>query len=124
MDCSSELGVIAAGAGALPGARRRYEAGTRTYGRATRTCLALLAATALLAPGRFPRRASLTHDGNSSPREGAATLVRWCAREQPWSLAGQQTYTLYGVTRTSGSQPQTTLVSNVVRDFWRCSYLF
>ena len=78
MNCSSELGVIAgskeprtcradvasppriappllrgsragAGAGALPGARRRCEAGTRTYGRATRTCLALLAATALLA---------------------------------------------------------------------------
>ena len=49
MNCSSEPGVIAAGAGALPGARRRYEAGTRTYGRAMRTCLALLAATALLA---------------------------------------------------------------------------
>ena len=49
MNCSSEPGVIAAGAGALPGARRRCEAGTRTYGRATRTCLALLAATALLA---------------------------------------------------------------------------
>ena len=45
----SELGVIAAGAGALPGARRRCEAGKRTHGRATRTCLALLAATALLA---------------------------------------------------------------------------
>ena len=28
MNCSSEPGVIAAGAGALPGARRRYEAGT------------------------------------------------------------------------------------------------
>ena len=49
MNCSSEPGVIAAGAGALPGARRRCEAGTRTHGRATRTCLALLAATALLA---------------------------------------------------------------------------
>ena len=28
MNCSSEPGVIAAGAGALPGARRRCEAGT------------------------------------------------------------------------------------------------
>ena len=49
MDCSSEPGVIVAGAGALPRARRRCEAGKRTHGRATRTCLALLAATALLA---------------------------------------------------------------------------
>ena len=49
MDCSSEPGVIAAGAGALPGARRRCEAGKRTYGRGPRACLALLAATALLA---------------------------------------------------------------------------
>ena len=49
MNCSSEPGVIAAGAGALPGARRRCEAGKRTHGRATRACLALLAATALLA---------------------------------------------------------------------------
>ena len=49
MECASEPHGIAAGAGALPGARRRCEAGTRTYGRATRTCLALLAATALLA---------------------------------------------------------------------------
>ena len=45
----SELGVIAAGAGALPGARRRCEAGKRTHGPGTRACLALLAATALLA---------------------------------------------------------------------------
>ena len=45
----SELGVIAAGAGALPGARRRCEAGKRTHGRGPRACLALLAATALLA---------------------------------------------------------------------------
>ena len=49
MDCSSEPGVIAAGAGALPGARRRCEAGKRTHGPGTRACLALLAATALLA---------------------------------------------------------------------------
>ena len=49
MNCSSEPGVIAAGAGALPGARRRCEAGKRTHGPGTRTCLALLAATALLA---------------------------------------------------------------------------
>ena len=45
----SEPGVIAAGAGALPGARRRCEAGKRTHGPGTRACLALLAATALLA---------------------------------------------------------------------------
>ena len=49
MDCSSEPGVIAAGAGALPRARRRCEAGKRTHGPGTRACLALLAATALLA---------------------------------------------------------------------------
>ena len=45
----SELGVIAAGAGALPGARPRCEAGKRTHGPGQRACLALLAATALLA---------------------------------------------------------------------------
>ena len=49
MDCSSEPGVIVAGAGALPRARRRCEAGKRTHGPGTRACLALLAATALLA---------------------------------------------------------------------------
>ena len=55
MDCASETGsisepgVIAAGAGALPGARRRCEAGKRTHGPGPRACLALLATTALLA---------------------------------------------------------------------------
>ena len=49
MECSSEPGVIVAGAGALPRARRRCEAGKRTHGPGTRACLALLAATALLA---------------------------------------------------------------------------
>ena len=49
MASASEPGVIAAGAGALPGARRRCEAGKRTHGPGTRACLALLAATALLA---------------------------------------------------------------------------
>ena len=49
MECASELGVIAAGAGALPGARRRCEAGKRTHGPGPRACLALLAAAALLA---------------------------------------------------------------------------
>ena len=49
MECSSEPGVIAAGAGALPRARRRCEVGKRTHGPGTRACLALLAATALLA---------------------------------------------------------------------------
>ena len=49
MDCASEPDGIAAGAGALPGARRRCEAGKRTHGPGTRACLALLAATALLA---------------------------------------------------------------------------
>ena len=98
MDCSSEPGVIAAGAGALPGARRRYEAGTRTYGRATRTCLALLAATALLAL--------------AAPAQAQTTTVTQSGEGATWSLvgentvaAGQQTYT-YTLTRTSGSQPQ------------------
>ena len=49
MDRLSEAGAIAAGAGALPGARRRCEAGTRTHGPGPLACLALLAATALLA---------------------------------------------------------------------------
>ena len=98
MNCSSEPGVIAAGAGALPGARRRCEAGTRTYGRATRTCLALLAATALLAL--------------AAPAQAQTTTVTQSGEGATWSLvgentvaAGQQTYT-YTLTRTSGSQPQ------------------
>ena len=49
MECASEPGVLAARAGALPRARRRCEAGKRTHGPGTRACLALLAATALLA---------------------------------------------------------------------------
>ena len=49
MECASGPGVIAARAGALPGARRRCEAGKRTHGPGPRACLALLAATALLA---------------------------------------------------------------------------
>ena len=49
MECASEPHGIAAGAGALPGARRRCEAGTRTHGPGPLACLALLAATALLA---------------------------------------------------------------------------
>ena len=44
---ASEPGVIAAGAGALPRARRRCEAGKRTHGPGPRACLALLAAAAL-----------------------------------------------------------------------------
>ena len=47
--CASEPDGLAAGAGALPGARRRREAGTRTHGPGPRACLALLAAAALLA---------------------------------------------------------------------------
>ena len=49
MDCSSKPDGIAAGAGALPRARRRCEAGKRTHGPGPRACLALLAAAALLA---------------------------------------------------------------------------
>ena len=97
MDCSSEPGVIVAGAGALPGARRRCEAGKRTYGRATRTCLALLAATALLAM--------------AAPAQAQTTTVTQSGEGATWSLvgentvaAGQQTYT-YTLTRTSGSLP-------------------
>ena len=59
MDCSSEPGVIAAGAGALPGARRRCEAGKRTHGpgRHARACLALLAATGALLALAAPAQA-------------------------------------------------------------------
>ena len=46
---TSEPDGLAAVAGALPGARRRCEAGKRTHGPGQRACLALLAATALLA---------------------------------------------------------------------------
>ena len=49
MECASEPDGLAAGAGVLPRARRRCEAGKRTHGPGTRACLALLAATALLA---------------------------------------------------------------------------
>ena len=49
MECASEPDGLAAGAGALPRARRRCEAGKRTHGPGPRACLALLAATALLA---------------------------------------------------------------------------
>ena len=98
MDCSSEPGVIVAGAGALPRARRRCEAGKRTHGPGTRACLALLAATALLAL--------------AAPAQSQTTTVTQSGDGATWSLvgentvaAGQQTYT-YTLTRTSGSLPQ------------------
>ena len=98
MNCSSEPGVIAAGAGALPGARRRYEAGKRTHGPGPLACLALLAATALLAM--------------AAPAQAQTTTVTQSGAGATWSLvgentvaAGQQTYT-YTLTRTSGSLPQ------------------
>ena len=47
--CASEPDGLAAGAGALPGARRRCEAWKRTHGPGQLACLALLAAAALLA---------------------------------------------------------------------------
>ena len=98
MDCASEPGVIAAGAGALPRARRRCEAGKRTHGPGTRACLALLAATALLAL--------------AAPAQAQTTTVTQSGDGATWSLvgentvaAGQQTYT-YTLTRTSGSLPE------------------
>ena len=98
MDCSSEPGVIVAGAGALPRARRRCEAGKRTHGPGTRACLALLAATALLAL--------------AAPAQAQTTTVTQSGDGATWSLvgentvaAGQQTYT-YTLTRTSGSLPE------------------
>ena len=48
-ECSSEPDGLAAVAGALPRARRRCEPGKRTHGPGPRACLALLAATTLLA---------------------------------------------------------------------------
>ena len=98
MDCSSEPGVIVAGAGALPRARRRCEAGKRTHGPGPRACLALLAATALLAL--------------AAPAQAQTTTVTQSGGGATWSLvgentvaAGQQTYT-YTLTRTGGSLPQ------------------
>ena len=96
MDCSSEPGVIVAGAGALPRARRRCEAGKRTHGPGTRACLALLAATALLAL--------------AAPAQAQTTTVTQSGAGATWSLVGEntvaagQTYT-YTLTRTSGSLP-------------------
>ena len=96
MDCSSEPGVIVAGAGALPRARRRCEAGKRTHGPGTRACLALLAATALLAL--------------AAPVQAQTTTVTQSGDGATWSLVGEntvapgQTYT-YTLTRTSGSLP-------------------
>ena len=97
MDCSSEPGVIVAGAGALPRARRRCEAGKRTHGPGPRACLALLAATALLAL--------------AAPAQAQTTTVTQSGDGATWSLVGEntvaagQTYT-YTVTRTSGSLPE------------------
>ena len=89
---------LAAGAGALPRARRRCEAGKRTHGPGTRACLALLAATALLAL--------------AAPAQAQTTTVTQSGDGANWSLVGentvapgQQTYT-YTLTRTSGSLPQ------------------
>ena len=96
MNCTSEPGVIAAGAGALPGARRRCEAGKRTPGPGPRACLALLAATALLAL--------------AAPAQAQTTTVTQSGGGATWSLVGEntvapgQTYT-YTLTRTSGSLP-------------------
>ena len=96
--CASEPDGLAAGAGALPGARRRCEAGKRTHGPGPRACLALLAATALLAL--------------AAPAQAQPTTVTQSGDGATWSLvgentvaAGQQTYT-YTLTRTSGSLPQ------------------
>ena len=98
MACASEPDGLAAGAGALPGARRRCEAGKRTHGPGPRACLALLAATALLAL--------------AAPAQAQTTTVTQSGDGATWSLvgentvaAGQQTYT-YTLTRTSGSLPQ------------------
>ena len=95
--CASEPDGLAAGAGALPGARRRCEAGKRTHGPGPRACLALLAATALLAL--------------AAPAQAQPTTVTQSGDGATWSLvgentvaAGQQTYT-YTLTRTSGSLP-------------------
>ena len=96
MDCSSEPGVIVAGAGALPRARRRCEAGKRTHGPGPRACLALLAATALLAL--------------AAPAQAQTTTVTQSGDGATWSLVGEntvapgQTYT-YTLTRTSGNLP-------------------
>ena len=96
MDCASEPDGIAAGAGALPRARRRCEAGKRTHGPGQRVCLALLAATALLAL--------------AAPAQAQTTTVTQSGAGTTWSLVGEntvaagQTYT-YTLTRTSGSLP-------------------
>ena len=95
--CTSEPDGLAAGAGALPGARRRCEAGKRTHGPGTRACLALLAATALLAL--------------AAPAQAQTTTVTQSGAGATWSLVGEntvaagQTYT-YTLTRTSGSLPE------------------
>ena len=98
MNCSSEPDGIAAGAGALPGARRRCEAGKRTHGPGPRACLALLAATALLAMAA-PAQAQTT----TVTQSGAAATGSLVGENTV--AAGQQTYT-YTLTRTSGSLPQ------------------
>ena len=77
MECSSEPGVIAAGAGALPRARRRCEAGKRTHGPGTRACLALLAATALLAL--------------AAPAQAQTEMVTQSGDGATWSLVGENT---------------------------------
>ena len=76
MECASEPAVIVAGAGALPRARRRCEAGKRTHGPGTRACLALLAATALLALAA-PAQAQTVR---RSPSPARAPPGRWLER--------------------------------------------
>ena len=87
MECASEPDGLAAGAGALPRARRRCEAGKRTHGPGTRACLALLAATALLAL--------------AAPAQAQTEMVPADWALKPADIAGGEQFRLMFVTSTT-----------------------
>ena len=116
MNCSSEPGVIAAGAGALPGARRRCEAGTSGEWE---TEMDRLSEAGAIAGSKEPR--TCRADVASPPRtalalgfasflHAAETTVTQTAAGATWSLNGETspvpggTYT-YTITLTAGPQP-------------------
>ena len=74
--CASKPDGLAAGA--LPGARRRCEAGKRTHGPGPRACLALLAAAALLALAAPAQAQTEIWSATLTPQEIGSGSVLGC----------------------------------------------
>ena len=106
MNCASEPHGIAAGAGALPGARRRCEAGKRTHGPGPLACLALLAATALLALAAPAQAQTDDLERHPHPRRGRHLVgILGCSNGVSHARC-QQTLYLYAHAKTaSGTTP-------------------